>query len=368
MKKTEIYNKASVIFDAWFSGKLPKEVLDNAVSWFLRHRDNPDVVDALRDLWYDKVTRDTAPRDAESMREFEKIKTLLGFPEDYSDDRRRLEEKLGRTKTTTPGRKRLAGHRLLRFAAVLIPTLIVGAVYLWVDWASDSKDRHSVASVSVSAGGYSEKIVLADGSVIILGPGSNASYPPDFISDRSVTLSGEAMFLVAKARDDNNEPRPFTVTTDHLRVSVTGTDFKVTDYSDTAQSSVALFDGNVNVSSRGSASDMSRGEIYTYDSASGRAAVRLMTADEMLAAGYKPLLRFRGATLGQVIRAIEANHNVRFDVPQGTDLETGSYSANYEGETLETILRLFSGISGYDYKLTERADGEEKDTVKMTKK
>lgn len=359
MKKEQIYAKALFVFEVWSSGRLPEDVRESAAAWYLRCRDNPVVHEALQELWHDKISQGTGLRDKESLREFERVRKLLGFPEDYSGDRRRLDEKLN--KGLRQGGTGSLRRTLFRVAVVLIPALVITGACLWVDWASDAGDIRPVAGVTVSADGDRKEIVLADGSAIILEPNSSVSYKEDFITDRSVSLTGEAMFKVAKAENTHGVPSKFTVTTNHLEITVSGTDFRVSGYSD--KSIVALFDGNVEVGLRDDtlSEEMSAGDLFTYDHISGKSELSLIPVDDMLVAGYKPRLRFRHATAGQVLRAVEANFEVTFEMPEGEDLEKGDYSANYEGEILEDILKLFSDIGPYTY----RQDGE---IIKIIKK
>lgn len=69
-------------------------------------------------------------------------------------------------------------------------------------------------------------IVLEDGSVIVLGPGSKLSYPKMFAEDsRTVRLEGEAFFQVQKDRR-----KPFLVSTGEVQTRVLGTSFQITAF------------------------------------------------------------------------------------------------------------------------------------------
>lgn len=85
-------------------------------------------------------------------------------------------------------------------------------------------------------------ILLADSSVVILGPGSKLSYPETFATDsRNVLLEGEAFFEVQK-----DAGKPFLVSSGNVLTKVLGTSFKVTAFNE-RPTCVAVATGKVRV-------------------------------------------------------------------------------------------------------------------------
>lgn len=87
----------------------------------------------------------------------------------------------------------------------------------------------------------SQKVQLADGSVITLLPGAELTVEKSFPSDtRDVFLKGDAIFSVAKSKE-----HPFIVHTEGFQTKVLGTVFKIMQ--STGEYKVELYEGKVMV-------------------------------------------------------------------------------------------------------------------------
>lgn len=96
--------------------------------------------------------------------------------------------------------------------------------------------------VSVSFGSKS-RIVLPDGSVVILNSGSKLRYPAQFEQNsRNVYLEGEGFFEVEKKTS-----QPFFVKTKGITVKVLGTKFNVKCYNDEKTIETTLVSGKVEI-------------------------------------------------------------------------------------------------------------------------
>jgi transmembrane sensor len=85
------------------------------------------------------------------------------------------------------------------------------------------------------------KDTLTDGSVVELSPASRLKFQWNFERDkRSITLSGEALFNVAR-----ETYRPFTVITSGFTTTVLGTVFRIKAYTDKNKATVQLLKGKV---------------------------------------------------------------------------------------------------------------------------
>ncbi|MCY7330594.1 MAG: FecR domain-containing protein, partial [Saprospiraceae bacterium] len=84
-------------------------------------------------------------------------------------------------------------------------------------------------------------VILSDGTIVTLEPGSRLTYPPVFDGrQRKVYLSGEAFFEVAK-----NPAQPFLVYTGSSVVRVVGTSFRVRAASGQSPDRIAVRTGRV---------------------------------------------------------------------------------------------------------------------------
>lgn len=93
-------------------------------------------------------------------------------------------------------------------------------------------------------------MVLDDGTYVHLNHGSRLTYPVRFVErERSVTLTGEAYFIVAK----DQRSRPFVVHTPNGDVRDYGTEFNVNTKAGRGSTAVVLVSGKVGVTCRGGA-------------------------------------------------------------------------------------------------------------------
>ncbi|MDP4265047.1 MAG: FecR family protein [Bacteroidota bacterium] len=87
------------------------------------------------------------------------------------------------------------------------------------------------------------KVILPDGSKVWLNSESSIRYPSSFDSIRTVTVTGETFFEVAK--DPNH---PFIVSAGGINVQALGTKFNINAYANEAGTSTTLVEGSVKVS------------------------------------------------------------------------------------------------------------------------
>lgn len=132
----------------------------------------------------------------------------------------------------------LRPRRYLWAAAVSTGLLLCMGAW-W--WTSTKKNNNAIASEVTTRNGSRTSIQLADGTRVWLNAGSKLSYSKDFgKNDRSVTLSGEAFFDVAKQAD-----RPFVIHTETMDIRVLGTRFNVRSYPQDKTTEALLITGSI---------------------------------------------------------------------------------------------------------------------------
>ena len=124
---------------------------------------------------------------------------------------------------------------------------IIGtAVYLWYLSANPVNDTVILASNwhhKVVAQKTKQRLVLSDGTTVVLNSGTKFSYPTIFGSkNREVYLNGEAFFEVTKDRK-----HPFVIHTNKMNVRVLGTAFNIKSYDDESDSETSLIRGSIEV-------------------------------------------------------------------------------------------------------------------------
>lgn len=89
--------------------------------------------------------------------------------------------------------------------------------------------------------GKRQKVVLPDGTKVILNAGSYMKYPRQFgKEDRYVHFKGEAYFDVAKNKDC-----PFIIQSQDYKIRVLGTTFNLNNYEDSEELQLTLCTGKV---------------------------------------------------------------------------------------------------------------------------
>lgn len=130
------------------------------------------------------------------------------------------------------------------------------------------------------------RVQLADGSIVLLEPGSYIRYYEPFVADdsRTVHLWGKALFDIAK---DNT--RPFTVYADMLATSVLGTSFTVESIAESTFIKVKLHHGKVQVAAADTVAQtwngkeiLLPGDELIYNKTTMLASVKRYAAEEQL--------------------------------------------------------------------------------------
>lgn len=110
--------------------------------------------------------------------------------------------------------------------------------------AAEATSQQVLYNTMSTPRGGTYKLILADGTTVILNAMSSITYPTAFIGkERKVTLVGEAYFFVA-----HNAEKPFKVVSGHQTVQVLGTQFNVNAYQDEPAITTTLVSGKVRIS------------------------------------------------------------------------------------------------------------------------
>ncbi|WP_131536565.1 FecR family protein [Pedobacter nototheniae] len=149
-----------------------------------------------------------------------------------------------------------------------------------------------------------KKVILPDGSEILLEPSAKISYPAQFgTSHRKLSLmEGEAFFNIA-----HESKRSFIVsTTSGVNVKVLGTSFRIKAYNTQQNIQVAVATGKVAVSNqKGLMGTLIKDEQLDYDKNANRISIR-----KIKQAAYVDFA-FEGSTLQQVINKLEYAYSIK---------------------------------------------------------
>lgn len=112
----------------------------------------------------------------------------------------------------------------------------------------DAKELSKLQATIHVPKGSTYRVVLADGSRVLLNAMSTLTYPLTFApNSREVTLSGEGYFEIAK-KMQSGKRIPFIVHTAQQQVTVTGTQFNIRAYSNEKSTISTLVEGGITVS------------------------------------------------------------------------------------------------------------------------
>lgn len=342
-----VLRRAIRIIESLFQENLPEYIEDRIYAWLLREENRAEKEAALWAV-FDREEAEV-PQSEEKRRvlsRFEQVRLILGFPENIEampiaeQPARNAQSNGDSYQVITPNRPRRWRAVLPRVAAVFIPIMLfVGGILLWN--AADALDAVVAQEITVRAADGQRSVTLPDGSAVRLERGTEISWYDDFITDRAVRLAGEAVFDVVARHDALGSAAPFTVEAGGLTVHVLGTVFRVND-SDSALSTVSLYEGRVQVKANDIISDLRSGELFTYDRNTRQHAITLLSAGEMLENGHKPVMRFDNSSLGNLITAIAANYDIELQVADGIDTTTGRFSGDLEGLSIDAAADLLT--------------------------
>ena len=190
---------------------------------------------------------------------------------------------------------------------------------------------------------------LPDGSNGWLNGGSYLEFPLEFKGkSREVVLRGEAYF------DVNSDPKkPFIVSGANVEVVAYGTSFNIMAYPDDHEIRVTLVNGNIKVSGKrdGRIHDFRKinpEEMCIYDL--NTSSYKIIPVDVNKIISWKEgKLVFRNEPFQEVVRKINRWYNVNVIIKDEI-LESYTYLATFEDETLDEVLKLLKLSAPIEYK------------------
>jgi len=260
----------------------------------------------------------------------------------------RLEEAIFLTK---PEPKIRFINYLTRIAAILTIPLLIASLFFY---SQNRSFRDAVSWAEIHAPyGTRTNFYLPDGSTGRLNGGSSLKFPTQFGGKvRDVKLIGEAYFNVT-----SNPKKPFIVSTENIDIKVYGTSFNVMAYSDEQTTEVTLERGKVEVFKKTNNNIKSIGilepnESCIYNSLSDSSKILSIKSSEKLS-WLDGKLTFKYESFEEVIRKLNRWYNVNI-VIKDESLESYSYYATFQNETLDEVLKLLQYTAPIRYRDFER--------------
>ncbi len=246
--------------------------------------------------------------------------------------------------------KHLSRRKLLSYAAILIPLLLLGYfAHGYYRMKTLLNQNVSLSEVSVPYGSKTQ-LTLQDGSKVWLNAGSKICY--DFNTQkkqRILKLSGEAYLEVAK-----NKEYPFIVDAGEIKIKVLGTRFNVKAYKDNEKIQVALLQGSIEMKARNNATwKLKPNDIACFDTASKKIRIyQNSRSTENMIGWMNNHLIFNSESFEQIAYTLERHFNVKINIRKESVKKREFIGDFVNNETIEQIFKVMS------------ADGKFNDTIK----
>ena len=217
-------------------------------------------------------------------------------------------------------------------------------IYESIPGQSSNKD---IRNTIVTPLGGRYKVILSDGSLVLLNSGSSLEFPVGFHgAERKVKLTGEAYFEITK-----NPAQPFIVESGNKAIEVLGTKFNISSYEDDNMWSSTLLEGKIRFTDHHTqhAEVLKPGERLSVSN--GIITMDSLNAEDAMA--WKDgMFLFKNEELSAVMHKISRWYNVEVnysDLPQHRLYAKISMNAQ-----LEDLLRMISLTSNLKFKVEER--------------
>jgi hypothetical protein len=172
---------------------------------------------------------------------------------------------------------------------------------------SDNNTPIRYNTISTPAGGKYQ-VILRDGTRVWLNSSSSLRYPITGFreKERSVELSGEAYFEVAKITQGSNHV-PFVVASRGQEVEVLGTHFNVRSYGDEELTTTTLLEGRVRVSRPNKFEHI----LQPGEQAQVSAGIKILSVDTSTSVAWKNgLFKFENASIQEIMRQFSRWYDV----------------------------------------------------------
>jgi len=197
-------------------------------------------------------------------------------------------------------------------------------------------------------------VVLSDGTHVFLNSGTTLRYPVQFLKgfDRSVFLTGEAYFDVAKDKE-----HPFAVHANELDIKVLGTKFNVSHYPEDTNINTVLVEGSVELHTKGEDGESGEGTLLKpgfkaeWRKAANNIAIENVDT-QIYTAWVQGKLVFRNTPFRKIRQALERKYNVTIK-NKNKNLDKQLFDATFDIETIEEVLESFSKSYAIDYRIED---------------
>ena len=250
----------------------------------------------------------------------------------------------------------------LTAAAIIIVLLFVNlfvSPQFFRSTESGSRNKTQLAESSNLRTMYVEKgvkgrVILPDGSVVMLNSGSKIKYPDIFIgSSREVELSGEGYFDVVK-----DSLKPMIVTTvKGVKVKVLGTKFLLKSYDNDSETKAILYSGKINLTTEAGKNREEQSILMSPNDcvvvpAKGELLVTKAGKERNDDAWMRGELIFVNTPMPEVLKILERWYGKSF-VVNNKSLYGFNLNASFKNESLIQILGIIEFCTSVKFRIDE---------------
>ena len=196
--------------------------------------------------------------------------------------------------------------------------------------------------------GQKSKILLPDGSTVWLNASSSIEYPESFSDTlRKISLVGEAYFEVRK-----DSLRPFVVEAGHLKTTVLGTSFNISNYAEDDVAEVSLVSGKLSVVQENNSEVLLPGNEVAFTKSNGHFMKHPVDVQK-IARWKDGILIFDHEALPSVIARLERWYDVTITF-SGEPLPDWKFTGYFDNESLHNVLEVVCFGKNLNYKIQDK--------------
>jgi transmembrane sensor len=332
----------------YLSNECTQEERNEVEAWIASHRNNQRLMELMEVTW-DMPESQTQASDVKKL--WKEVAEKAGISSE-PEDREIAETRVPSPRTIKwPFDLQPVTYRTLRYAAVILLVAISVAYFFYKGGLPWIQHTTELKIVTIEKGDR-KKVVLSDGTGIVLDAGSSLKYKEKFTGkNREVFFNGEGFFEVTK-----DAGRPFVVHANHAVVKVLGTKFNVRAWGSDKKVTVAVAEGRVSLRSEKEATQ--KEVIIAKDQLSvlleGGVPSIPQSADIGEYVGWmNNEMNFENAPLREILYQLERWYDVQF-VIEDSSITAEHLTLHIQNKTLDDILELISALTDIRYKRSDK--------------
>ncbi|HKJ43035.1 MAG TPA: FecR domain-containing protein [Sunxiuqinia sp.] len=242
-------------------------------------------------------------------------------------------------------RKRSIKKRYLSIAVISAAAsiLLMLGLFNLIDLSQSGREDQSIVSFQTELGNRS-CVVLPDSTKVWLNAKSKIYYSSNFgKSDRTVTLKGEGFF------DVTHSAQPFIVNVNDFKITVHGTKFNVSAYSEDQKILTSLERGKISIEKKGKQDIVVKpGQLVIYNKKSAKFEVKQVDVSQY-SAWRENKMYLHAEPLDDLAAKLERKFNIQIHFTPTRLGEDLHYSGVFSDENVEEVLDAISIASDLQY-------------------